>query len=104
MEIVNALLYKNPCYTAGKKITVKGLMLHSVGCSQQKASAFISSWNSESYSRACVHAFIDGKINYPSIARIVRAVLDRNWNTYLDSFETVFEADEKARAYARELI
>ena len=60
MEIVNALLYKNPCYTAGKKITVKGLMLHSVGCSQPKASAFISSWNSESYSRACVHAFIDG--------------------------------------------
>ncbi len=51
-----------------------------------------------------VHAFIDGKINYPSISRIVRDVLDRNWNTYLDSFETVFEADSKARAYARELI
>lgn len=51
-----------------------------------------------------VHAFIDGKINYPSIARIVRAVLDRNWNTWLDSFETVFEADKKAREYARELI
>ena len=51
-----------------------------------------------------VHAFIDGKITYPSISRIVRSVLDRDWNTGLDSFETVFEADKKARAYARELI
>ncbi len=51
-----------------------------------------------------VHAFIDGKITYPSISRIVRAVLDRDWNTHLDSFETVFEADKKARAYAMELI
>ena len=51
-----------------------------------------------------VGAFIDGKINYPSIARIVRSVLDRDWNTALDSFETVFDADSKARSYARELI
>ena len=51
-----------------------------------------------------VHAFIDGKITYPAIARIVRAVLDRGWNTWLDSFETVFEADKKAREYASELI
>ena len=51
-----------------------------------------------------VHAFIDGKINYPSISRIVRTVLDKNWNTYLDSFETVFEADKKAREFASELI
>lgn len=53
-------IQKNPCYTAGKKITVKGLMLHSVGCPQPKASAFISSWNKESFDNACVHAFIDG--------------------------------------------
>ena len=51
-----------------------------------------------------VHAFIDRKINYPSISRIVRTVLDKNWNTYLDSFETVFEADKKAREFASELI
>jgi flagellum-specific peptidoglycan hydrolase FlgJ len=61
MKIVESILTKNPCYTAGKKITVKGLMLHSVGCAQPKASAFISSWNKESYDRACVHAFIDGE-------------------------------------------
>lgn len=52
---------KNPCYTAGKKITVKGLMLHSVGCPQPNAKVFIDKWNNESYERACVHAFIDGK-------------------------------------------
>ena len=51
-----------------------------------------------------VNAFIDGKINYSAIPRIVRSVLDYNWNTYLDSFETVFEADKKARGLALELI
>ena len=50
---------KNPCYKAGKKITVKGLMLHSVGCPQPNASAFISYWNSETFDSACVHGFID---------------------------------------------
>ena len=60
MKLVQSILTKNPCYTAGRKITVKGLMLHSVGCPQPKASAFIHSWNSASYGRACVHGFIDG--------------------------------------------
>lgn len=60
MKLVESILTKNPCYTAGRKITVKGLMLHSVCCSQPKASVFINSWNSASYSNACVHGFIDG--------------------------------------------
>lgn len=60
MKLVESILTKNPCYTAGRKITVKGLMLHSVGCSQPSASAFIKSWNSPSFDRACVHGFIDG--------------------------------------------
>lgn len=60
MKLVQSILTKNPCYTAGRKITVKGLMLHSVGCSQPKASVFINSWNRASYSNACVHGFIDG--------------------------------------------
>ena len=59
MKLIESILTKNPCYTAGRKITVKGLMLHSVGCSQPKASVFINSWNSASYDRACVHGFID---------------------------------------------
>ena len=32
MKLVQSILTKNPCYTAGRKIAVKGLMLHSVGC------------------------------------------------------------------------
>lgn len=60
MKLVESILTKSPCYTAGKKIAVKGLMLHSVGCPQPKASAFLNSWNSASYDKACVHSFIDG--------------------------------------------
>lgn len=60
MKLVQSILTKNPCYTAGRKIEVKGLMLHSIGCPQPNASVLISSWNSTSYNSACVHAFIDG--------------------------------------------
>ncbi len=60
MKLVESILTGNPCYTAGRKITVKGLMLHSVGCPQPKASVFINSWNSPSHSASCVHGFIDG--------------------------------------------
>jgi hypothetical protein len=60
MNLVSSILTKNPCYTAGKKITVKGLMLHSVGCPQPNAQTFIKNWNNASYKNACVHAFIDG--------------------------------------------
>ena len=51
-----------------------------------------------------VNAFIEGKIKYPEIAKIVRSVLDHDWKTPLDSFETVFEADKKARTLALELL
>ena len=60
MKLVESILTKNPCYTAGRKIEVKGLMLHSVGCSQPSVLAFIKNWNSPSFDRACVHGFIDG--------------------------------------------
>lgn len=60
MNIVKSYMTNNPCYKANKKLTVKGLMLHSVGCSQPSAKVFINNWNNEHYSAACVHAFIDG--------------------------------------------
>ncbi len=60
MEIVKSILTKNPCFTAGKKIAVKGLMLHSVGCPQPSAEVFVRGWNNPESARACVHAFIDG--------------------------------------------
>ena len=50
-------------YTNPKIITVKGLVLHSTGCAQPKASAYINSFNSPSVQKS-VHAFIqpDGKV------------------------------------------
>lgn len=59
MKLVQSIMTKNPCYTAGKKIVVKGLMLHSIGCSQPNANTFIRSWNSPNCKSACVHGFID---------------------------------------------
>ena len=59
MKLIESIMAQNPCYTAGRKITVKGLMLHSVGCSQPSASVFIKNWNKQTYTNACVHGFID---------------------------------------------
>ena len=60
MKIVKSILAKNPCYLAGRTIKVKGLMLHSVGCAQPSAQAFINSWNRREHKNSCVHAFVDG--------------------------------------------
>lgn len=60
MHLVESIMKRNPCYTMGKKIKVKGLMLHSVGCPQPRAQVFINSWNTEKHDNSCVHAFIDG--------------------------------------------
>lgn len=60
MEIVQSILTNNSCYRTGMKIAVKGLMLHSVGCSQPSAERFIEEWNKPMEKKKCVHAFIDG--------------------------------------------
>lgn len=60
MELKECFLTQNPCYKAGRKISVKGLMLHSVGCPQPRAETFVKNWNNPESSRACVHGFIDG--------------------------------------------
>lgn len=59
MEIVESITTRNRCFQAGKKITVRGLMLHSVGCPQPSAEVFIKQFNNAEVSKA-VHAFIDG--------------------------------------------
>lgn len=61
MNIVQSILTNNACYKAGRKIAVKGLMLHSVGCPQPSAKVFVKLWNSEANTRQVgVHAVIDG--------------------------------------------
>ena len=70
MKLVEKFLEKNPCYGANmsnaddryttfQRRGPLGLVLHSVGCAQPSAEVFVKKWNSTSYDRACVHAFID---------------------------------------------
>ncbi len=70
MELIESYLTNNPCYQANVTQADSrytgfqargplGLMLHSVGCAQPKASVFVNGWNKPGYDRACVHAFID---------------------------------------------
>lgn len=58
MDITKSILANNSCYLAGRKIQVKGLMLHSVGCSQPSANVFVRNWDNPTI-QACVHGFID---------------------------------------------
>jgi len=62
MKIIERILTKNDCYKNGKKITVKGLMIHSVGYPQPKAEALMESWNRPGVLK-CVHAFIEANGN-----------------------------------------
>lgn len=60
MQMIESIMTTNPCYMTGRKIQVKGLMLHSVGCAQPPAQVFIKNWNRTDFKNACVHALIDG--------------------------------------------
>lgn len=57
MKLVQNFLYSNPCFYGDGYITVKGLMLHSVGCPQPDGKVFCRNFNGDV--GACVHAFID---------------------------------------------
>ena len=63
MKIVQNICTQSDCYKAGRTIAVKGLMIHSVGCSQPKAQPFINNWNKPG-ATACVHAIVepDGEV------------------------------------------
>jgi len=58
MNVIKSYLTKHPNYTQAKKLNVKGLMLHSVGCAQPSASVFAKKWNNASMKKG-VHAMID---------------------------------------------
>ena len=58
MNLKQNYLTQSACYKAGKHITVKGLMIHSVGCPQPKADAFMKNWN-RADANACVHAIVE---------------------------------------------
>lgn len=58
MNLKQNYLTQSGCYKAGKHITVKGLMIHSVGCPQPKADVFMKNWN-RADANACVHAIVE---------------------------------------------
>lgn len=59
MKIIESFVTKNPCYRAARKLTVTGLMLHSVGAPQPKAEVFVRNFD-RTNAQTCVHGFIDG--------------------------------------------
>ncbi|MFR1232672.1 MAG: hypothetical protein ACLSCQ_03295 [Evtepia gabavorous] len=58
LTVRQTYLTQNDCYRSGGALTPQGLMLHSVGCAQPDAMAFVQSWNQPGV-KACVHGFID---------------------------------------------
>lgn len=56
-EIITKYATKNPTYTNLTKIKVQGLLLHSVGCSQEDPSNWYNRWN-KSTAKTSVHGII----------------------------------------------
>lgn len=71
MKLIESFLTQNDCYKSGKKITPKGLMLHSVGCPQPSAQVFINNWNKPGV-RKCVHGFIEPNTVYQTLPWTMR--------------------------------
>ena len=59
MKIIESMLTENSCYKLSRKMQVKGLMLHSIGCPQPRAEVFARGWNDPA-KEVAVHGFIDG--------------------------------------------
>lgn len=57
MQIKKDFCSNSTCYKQNKKISVKGGMLHSVGCPQPDAKVFQKIWNKPN-GNACVHAVV----------------------------------------------
>ena len=51
-----------------------------------------------------VHAFLEGRLRFPGIAEVIEAVLDRAGAAPLHSWDSLYEADRRARAVADELV
>lgn len=74
-------LTNNDCYKAHKTIQVKGLMIHSVGVNQPKATVFINTWN-KPYILKCVHGFIepDGDVYITLPCDETKGLAMRGWH------------------------
>ena len=70
IKIERRICTNNPCYKAGRNITPKGGMLHSVGCPQPDPEVFVRI-SSKSDANVCVHAVV-------GVEKVVYQCLD--WN------------------------
>ena len=68
----------------------------------QRGKAYTIAYNAAN--EIAVSAFLDKKISFMAIPRIVRSTLDKDWNHMPSSFEDVFEIDIQAQKYTEELI
>lgn len=50
------------------------------------------------------NAFIEGKINFLQIARVVQRTLEKDWSGSLSDWDDVFQCDKAARAAAEEML
>lgn len=57
MRLIEHLFKNSDCYRAGRTITPKGVMVHSLGVAQPNVDVFLSTWNVPG-KNACVHAFV----------------------------------------------
>lgn len=57
MNPTQHFLTENDCYKAGKTITPKGIMVHSLGVAQPDVNVFLTAWNTSGVTK-CVHAFV----------------------------------------------
>ncbi len=57
IQIIPEPATQNKCYKNSKKITPKGIMLHSVGCPQPDPMAFVKNWDNANTS-VCVHLVV----------------------------------------------
>lgn len=60
LNVIRNFLTKNRCYIEARYRPVRGLMLHSIGCAQPKASVLMNNYNCPGVGGVCVHGFIDG--------------------------------------------
>lgn len=100
MNLYKLILTKNRCYTAGKKITPKGVMWHSTGANNTDLKRYVgpddgllgenkngNHWNRADLS-VCVHAFI-GKLKDGTIATYQTLPWDhRGWHAGDDANNT----------------
>ena len=63
MNIIVKYMTNNDCYRAGRKITPKGIMVHSTATPGLMAADWYSRWNKPGIEK-CVHAFVDDKEIY----------------------------------------